>query len=98
MDEYKTLECCMLADEMYQMLDEVIKYNNIKATKEQRSLKPFWFGDINLLQGVIRVDFTGESLLLYGIDNCLKNIIFVGKYHLKLIWICSELWMQKSVL
>ena len=68
------------ADEVFQKLDSIIRYNNLQSVKENTTYKAIWFGDkINLLWGVVKVQQIENKIMCYDSDEQLINIIFVAR-------------------
>ena len=69
------------ANEIYQKLDRIVKYNNLQSVKENsKTFKALWFGDkLNLLWNVVRVQQIEDKIMCYDSNEQLKNIIFVAR-------------------
>ena len=67
------------ADEVFQKLDRIVKYNNLQTLREDKAFKALWFGDkLNLLWDVVKVQQVENKIMCYDSDEQLINIIFVS--------------------
>ena len=66
------------ANEVFQKLDSIVRYNNLQTLKEDKSFKALWFRKHNLLWNVVKVQHVENEIMCFDAEDHLKNIIFVG--------------------